>query len=177
MRGFTPHHFLDNDTMRKFETNKRNVSHRSGAGFTLIELLLIVGILGVLAALAFPALHDFQLTSDLENSAEELINVLRLAQQKTVASEGASSWGVYFSVGVSPNQYILFKGENYLSREVSADENHKISGAVLISEINLGGESEAVFIRISGNSRQSGYVKLSLKADSSKELEKLLSSY
>lgn len=135
--------------------------------FTLIELLLIVGIIAILAALAVSALHDFQLTSDLDKSAEELINTLRLAQQKTIASEGPSSWGVYFSTVTSPHQYVLFKGENYSSREVLADEIHKMSGAVLISGINLGGGLEVVFNRVSGTSRQQGQVSLALKADPS----------
>lgn len=137
-------------------------------GFTLLEILIIVGIVAILAALAIPALHDFQLTSDLENSSQELINTLRLAQQKTIASEGASSWGVYFTTSVLPHQYVLFKGDSYLSRDASKDEIHKISGAVLISEINLGGGSEAVFNQISGTSLSQGSVVLALKVDSSK---------
>lgn len=136
--------------------------------FTLLELLIIVGITAVLAVLAFPALHNFQLTSDLENSADELINALRLAQQKTIASEGGSSWGVYFNTSTLPYQHILFKGNNYLSRDASKDEVNKISSIVLIAEINLGGPQEVVFDQISGVSLQQGSVVLALKNDSSK---------
>jgi Tfp pilus assembly protein FimT len=136
--------------------------------FTLLEILMIVGIIALLAALAIPALHNFQLSSDLENSSQELINALRLAQQRTIASEGDSSWGVYFIAGGPPHQYVLFKGDSYLSRDASKDEIHKISGAVLISEINLGGMPEVIFSRISGDSSSQGSVVLVLKADSSK---------
>lgn len=135
--------------------------------FTLLELLIVVGIIAILATLAVPVFHNFQLTSNLDNSAEEIINALRLAQNKTIASEGASSWGIYFSTSTSPHQYTLFKGENYLSRDVAADSISKISGTVLISEINLGGGSEVVFNRISGEAGEYGSVKLVLKDDSS----------
>jgi len=135
--------------------------------FTLLELLIIIGIIAILAVLAVPLLHNFQLTSSLENSSEEIINTLRLAQNKTIASEGASSWGVYFSTSTVPHQYTLFKGEGYLSRDASADVVHKISGTVLISEISLGLGQEVVFNRVSGDSRQSGSVSLALKADPS----------
>ena len=121
-----------------------------------------------MVASAIPALHNFQLETDLDNSAEELINTLRLAQQKTVASEGGSSWGVYFTTSTSPHQYVLFKGSNYLARDASKDEVHKISGVVLISGVNLGGSSEAVFNRISGASLSQGSIALTLKADLSK---------
>ena len=136
-------------------------------GFTIIELLTIIAIFFVLAVSAVPALRNFQLKSDLENSAEEMINVIRLAQQKTISSEEASSWGVYFSTATSPHQYTLFKGEDYASRDVSADEVHKISSDVLISAIELDGGSEIVFNRISGTSRQQGAISLVLEKDAS----------
>lgn len=137
-------------------------------GFTIVELLVVVAIVFILAISAVPGLRNFRLASDLENSAEEMINVLRLAQQKTVSSEGASSWGIYFSTSTSPHQYTLFKGESYSSREASADEVHKISSDVLISGVNLGGGFEVVFNRISGISQQQGTISLVLKSDASK---------
>ncbi|MBI2450375.1 MAG: prepilin-type N-terminal cleavage/methylation domain-containing protein [Candidatus Nealsonbacteria bacterium] len=137
-------------------------------GFTLIELMIVVGIVAILAALAAPALRDFWMDTDLENSAEEIINTLRLAQNKTIASEGSSNWGVYFSISTSPYQYTLFKGQNYLTRDVLSDDIHKIPGTVLVSEVNLSGGREAVFNRITGNPQQSGLITIAAKTDLSK---------
>lgn len=136
--------------------------------FTLIELLIIVGVIAILSAISFTAFHGFQSSSDLENSLEELINTLRLAQQKTIASEGASSWGVYFATSTSPYQYVLFMGASYASRDTSKDEIHKLPSSVIISSINLGGSSEVVFDQVSGISLSQGFVVLALGSDASK---------
>jgi len=136
--------------------------------FTLIELLVIIGAMIILMALAAPAFRIFQKESDLNDSAEEIINILRLAQNKTLASEGASQWGVYFSTSTSPHQYVLFQGTDYDSRVVSSDEVHKLPKSIGIYEINLGGGSEVVFNRVSGETNQSGNIKIRLISDISK---------
>jgi len=135
--------------------------------FTLIELLVIIGTMIVLMALAAPAFRIFQKESELTNSAEEIINTLRLAQNKTLASEGASQWGVYFSTSTSPQQYVLFQGTDYDSRVVSSDEIHKLPKSIEIYEINF---EAIVFERISGKVSASikQSISLRLKADPSK---------
>ena len=136
--------------------------------FTLIEVLAMVGILIVLIAISIPALRFFQKETDLNNTTEEIINNLRLAQNKTLASERASQWGVYFSTSSEPHQYTLFKGVNFALRDSSFDEIHKLPKSLEIYEINLGGGGEVVFERVTGSTNQSGNVSLRLKTDLSK---------
>lgn len=136
--------------------------------FTLVELLVIVGIFILLIAISFPAIRFFQKESDLNNSTEEVINTLRLAQSKALASEGASQWGVYFSTSTTPHQYTLFQGENYSSRVTSSDEIYKLPLSVEFSDINLAGGQEVVFDRIVGSTSQSGNLSLKLKTDPTK---------
>jgi len=136
--------------------------------FTLLELLVVIGILIILIAIAVPNLRFFQKESDLTNSAEEIINTLRLAQSKTLASEGTSQYGVYFDNLTSPHQYTLFKGKNYISRDISFDEIHKLPKSVEISEINLAGGKEVIFNRIIGGTSQAGNLNLKLISDPSK---------
>ncbi len=138
--------------------------------FTLIELLVIIAIMFVLAAIAIPTFLSFQKESDLNNSAEELVNTLRLAQSKTISSEGASQWGVYFATSTEPHQYTLFKGVDYASRATSSDEIHNLPKTVEIYEINFtpGAVSSIVFERLTGKvflATTTQSISLRLKAD------------
>lgn len=136
--------------------------------FTLIEVLIIIGIMAILMALTVPVYNSFQKELDLNNSAEEIINILRVAQNKTLASEGASQYGVYF-FDSAPYQTVMFKGENYVSRDSSFDKIYKLPSATEIYEINLaGGGSEVVFNRINGETSQAGNLGLRLINEPSK---------
>lgn len=149
----------------------QKIKNQKLKGFTLIELLVIIGILIILTAISVPNFRSFQKESDLNNGAEEIINTLRFAQNKTLASEGASQWGVYFDNTTSPHQYILFKwnGVDYDTRDTNFDEIHKLPSSAEFYEINLiGGGREVVFERISGETSQSGNVKIRLISDASK---------
>lgn len=137
-------------------------------GITFIELLMVVGILIVLGAVAIPTIFDFQKESALNDSAREIISTLELARSKTLASEGAERWGVYFTTSTSPEQYTLFRGEDFFSRTTSSDEVSKVSLTLEFSEINFGGEQEIVFDRITGETSQTGRVSLRLKDKPSK---------
>jgi type II secretory pathway pseudopilin PulG len=136
--------------------------------FTLVEILVIIGTMIILMALATPAFRVFQRESDLNDSSEEIINTLRLAQNKALASEEASQFGVYFDNTTTPHQYTLFKGSDYASRDSTFDEIHKLPKSIEIYEINLGGGKEVVFNRVSGETNQSGNIKIRLVSDISK---------
>jgi len=137
--------------------------------FSLVEILVIIGIMVLLMVFSIPAYHLFQRGSDLTNSSFEIGNTLRLAQSKTLASEGASQYGVYFNQNTVPHQYTLFKGSSYGSRDSTFDEVHELSNFLEIFEINLaGGEPEVVFKRISGTTNQPGNISLRLQSDPQK---------
>ena len=149
----------------------KNLKVQKSSGFTFPELLVIVAILVILTGLAVPTFLHFREESDLNNSAEEIINILRMAQNKTLASEGASQWGVYFATSTSPHQYALFQGNSYESRATSSDEIHKLPQAVEIYEISLWGENAVFFQRITGfasSTDQAGQVSLRLRTNLAK---------
>lgn len=133
-------------------------------GFTLVELLITVGILAVLMIMAVPAFQFFRGESELNETAEEIINTLRLAQNKTLASEGASNYGVHFE----GDKFVLFKGTSY-DPLAPDNDTHNLRKRLEIYEISLaGGGSEIIFEKLIGTTSQSGSVSLRLKADVSK---------
>lgn len=137
-------------------------------GFTLVEILIVIVILAILIVIAIPTFRSFRVETDLNNSIDQVINTLRRAQSKTLASEEANQWGVYFSTSSLPHQYILFQGENYASRVTSSDESYNLPESVEIHEVDLAGEAEVVFDRLIGSTSQSGSISLRLKADPTK---------
>ena len=138
----------------------------------MLELLIVLSILFVLFLASLPfVLNLFHRQADLTNSVESVIEALRLAENKTLASEGQGHWGLYFSTSTSPNQFILFKGETYAGRASSSDETYFLPPSIFFKDIDLGGKKEIVFERVSGEIlglSGSGKVILSLKSDVSK---------
>jgi len=137
-------------------------------GITFVELLVIVSILSILAAISASTFRFFSKETDLNNNTGEIINTLRLAQNKTLASEGASKYGAYFDNTTTPHQYTLFKGDNYLGRDNSFDEISKLPNSLEIYEIDLAGGNEVVFNRVTGTAIQAGKISLRVKTDLTK---------
>ncbi len=142
--------------------------NRKRLGFTLIEIIIVVSILSILGVITILSLYPFNREAQLKNSAGNIANVLRLAQSKTLASEGASSYGVYFDTAASPNKYVLFKGNDYAGRDPSYDIIAPLSSLIEIYNIDLGGQTEVVFDRIVGTVDNPGSVSIRLKTDTTK---------
>ncbi len=135
---------------------------KSLTGFTLVEILVVVGIIGVLAASVLAGLNYFSRQEELDTTAQEVLTALRLAQNRTLASEGSSNYGVYFEAG----QFTLFKGGAYIPGAVD-NQVHVLPSRLTFSSINILG-STALFERLTGASVNAGSVRLESVGDSSK---------
>lgn len=178
----TPSRFKSSKIVRSLKPPlSRKIKHKSpirkGGAFTLIELLIIIGILVILTAIAVPAFRSFQKESDLKNTTQEIINILRLAQSQALASKRNRPWGVWFSTSTIPQQYTLFEGQNYSLRVISSDETYKLPDTVEAYEISLVGDSpEIIFNQIVGTTNQPGSISLRLKDDISKTKQVIVKS-
>lgn len=131
-------------------------------GFTLIETAVAVSIVLVLAALSLAGLSSFRDSSLLSKTADEAASALKTARSRTLASENALSYGVYFGTST----VILFPGTTY-SVNNSANEITDISPRVEISSNTLTASSTA-FRRLTGEATISGSVTFRLKSNPSK---------
>ncbi len=133
--------------MRYYQAKER------GAGFTFIEVLIVIALLGVIAGFAIPFYQSFQVASNLDNTAQQLVSTLRLAQARAMASESLSDFGVHFE----SQQYVLFKGNSYNPAD-PFNESYNIAGTLTISS---GVGSEVVFTAVNGNTTNTGSVQIS----------------
>lgn len=134
---------------------------KNNTGVTLVELLVVVAVFVILAATSVQVYFSFQKKSELTNSVEELVSVLRLSRNKTMASETASNFGVHFE----SVKFVLFRGTSY-NPSATDNEIHNLSKRVEIYEINLsGGGAEVIFNRVTGETNQTGTISLRLKDD------------
>lgn len=78
-------------------------------GFTFVEILVVLGVIGLLTGLAIPFYQTFYIDSQLDNTTSELIQTLRRAQLKAMASEDDQTFGVH----LEQRRFVLFKGSTY----------------------------------------------------------------
>ena len=137
-------------------------------GFTLIEFLIVIVILMVMIILSVSMFSFFMKKSDLDSVVNNIISVVNFAKNKTLASEGAKQYGIYFDTVANPDRYILFQGSSYALREISLDEIHNFPVKIEISSFSFAGlGSEVVFNRLTGTTGNSGSLIVSSSATSS----------
>lgn len=85
----------------------------SSTGFTLIELLITITIFAVLAAVAIPNIRQFSESEELNNTIDDFVRIVRLAQSSAMSSINcnglpSSSWTVDFTDSVTdPTKFNL----------------------------------------------------------------------
>src|SRR3989338_8514855 len=133
-------------------------------GFTLIEVIVAIAVAVAVGSIAFVGYRSMSAGSELKTAAFKAVDILNLARQRTLASLAASNYGVHFEQG----QFILFKGAIY---DPLDPDNifYPLTDSLEISEIVLsGGGSEVVFNRITGETANTGTVKIQVQDDSSR---------
>jgi prepilin-type N-terminal cleavage/methylation domain-containing protein len=104
---------------------------KQDAGFTLIELLIVIAIALILSAGAVPIYGGLQVTSQLNDSEDKIIQTIRTAQLRAVAGLNDSSHGVYFDISESGvDRYILFQGTSFDTRNTDFDRVETMPGSL-----------------------------------------------
>jgi prepilin-type N-terminal cleavage/methylation domain-containing protein len=110
-------------------------------GFTLLEILLVIGIISILLVFIVPVSLDFYKNQQLEVQTQSIIQTLRRAQSKAMAVELDSAFGFY----ITSQNYTLFRGNSYATRDAQYDEVFELPEI-----ISIGGLTEIVFLKSDG---------------------------
>ncbi len=95
--------------------------------FSLLEVVIVIGIIGVMAALSIPQYRDYQIRSDLDTVAQQVSQGLARAQLLAKSGERDSAWGFYVPAG------ILYKGASYATRDSNYDQTFPMPSTIAVN--------------------------------------------
>ena len=129
--------------------------YKTQNGFTLIELLISMAVLAVVVILLTSGFNSFRESAQLNEAHSAVLEILRDARSRTLASEKNTQYGVHFET----NGFILFSGNIYDSGS-SSNEIYNFPSLARISSINFGGSVDVIFARLTGSASVSGTITL-----------------
>ncbi|MDP3956596.1 MAG: prepilin-type N-terminal cleavage/methylation domain-containing protein [bacterium] len=118
-------------------------------GFSIVEVLLASVIMVILLALGTPVTVDFYQSQLVTSERDNLVSILKRARTLSLANKNKSAHGVY----IDNNQYLLFEGSSYASRNTAYDESFAHTSALIFS-----GVSEIVFAPLSADSASTSLI-------------------
>ena len=113
----------------------------SHKGVSLIEVLAVIAIIGILAGVSVGSYFYFKRGANFDLSAQQAANLIRRAQNKSVAIDNDDAWGI----NITNQQAIIFKGANFAGRTQSFDEKTALTEITTIS-----GSSQFIFNKFTG---------------------------
>lgn len=128
--------------------------------------MLTIAIFILFFGIGAVSLANFLSDQALESDGRLLVQYIRQARTNAVAQLEDSSWGLYFNTTPDPDEFTLFNGSSYASRNTDYDVNYSFRPGVDINAIALtGGGNELIFSKRSGQTSQSGTIQLSNDTD------------
>ena len=130
-------------------------------GFTMIEILLSVALLSALASMSIPIFRAFRIRNDLAIVINTTAQSFHRAQILSQSMSHDDVWGVY----VHDRNIVIFRGDDYASRDVDFDEVFNIP-----SSITTSGLSEVVFDKLTGTPQNVGSIIFSTNINENKTI-------
>ncbi len=128
-------------------------------GFSLLEILLVVGIMGVLAAvIAFP-LSSFHRAQTIRGATADVSSLIQQAQSLTLASHDSLQYGVHLTTSTAT----LFSGTSY-SAGAATNRVMTLPSGVTAAWSVQGNGADIIFERLTGETNQYGTITLSLSS-------------
>lgn len=154
--------------MKRINTVAAHSRAQREAGFTLVELIVVFSIIALTASLVMLGFRSVSRSNDLDRSVSGVMELLRHARERTIASEGDTQWGVHMTSSAA----MLFSGSSYLG---VAEDTYTFPQSVTASWSLTGSGDDVVFERIDGSTINDGTITLT-NAESETRVITLLTS-
>jgi len=126
----------------------------------LVELIVVMGVIGILSAIAVPSLRSYQVKARVKEQAYLIADLLYAAQEKTLAEQDI--YGVSFTANSAT---LLTYGESYEEQEPEIVQSKNSRENVVMSNntiIDAGTGANLVRFSRSGVPSTTGSVELTI---------------
>jgi prepilin-type N-terminal cleavage/methylation domain-containing protein len=128
-----------------------NLFLKNKKGFTLTELLIVIVIIMLIIVFVYLSLFRRKGFSELYSTRDQIVALLREAQNNAISQKQDSEWGVYFSNLTSTSPfYSLFYGTTYSTSTSLKKYNLPTSVKYNTSTIPTGSSLTIYFNKITG---------------------------
>jgi len=128
-----------------------------------MEIIVVLAVFAVAISAILNSFGQLNQNQVINKNTELVATVLREARSLTLASKGGNQYGVH----LESSRAVLFQGSVYNSSGTS-NVYYSLNPLGNISVVTLaGGGAEIIFDRLTGDTSQSGTIRLSLADDSS----------
>lgn len=115
-------------------------------GFTLVELLITIAIVVIIGAIGFINFANYRQRNNVKLTAQEIIALLRDAQNRAIAQDSGTSWGVQFNNPSST--YAEFSGGSFSPGSILSQSSLPTNLIFLVP--GPGTSSSVVFATLTG---------------------------
>lgn len=115
-----------------------------------MEIVIALGIVLLLGALSLVSFFNSRRVQNLVTAGNEVLGVVRLAEERALAGDGEDLWGVRLEAG----QYYLFRGVSFAGGEVI--QSYTLPSGIEIADVPPAWGQEIVFNRVDGTTGQEG---------------------